>query len=163
MSENHHAGHRKSKRYFIQHYFEMCVAMVVGMIALGPLWTVTFSALGLPRLHDNAELHALVMATNMTIGMSAWMRFRGCGWPAILEMAPAMYVPFIILFPLLWADVISRAAMFTIGHLLMLPAMLLVMLRRRDEYLHSHKHHRQQRRATAPVVAAEPTTQQESA
>ncbi|WP_208814259.1 hypothetical protein [Micromonospora echinofusca] len=142
----------------------MCIAMFVGMIALGPLWTVTFSALGLPRLHDNAELHALVMATNMTIGMSAWMRFRGCSWPAIAEMAPAMYVPFVALFPFMWADVITRGTMFTLGHVLMLPAMWLVMLRRKDEYMHSHKHHKQQRRVTVePSVAPEPAARQEPA
>lgn len=153
--------HPKSKRNFIQHYVEMLVAMIVGMVALGPLWTVTFAALGLPRLHDNAELHALVMATNMTIGMSAWMYFRGCGWPAIGEMAIAMYVPFLVLFPPLWADWISRGTMFTLGHVLMLGTMLLAMLRRRDEYMHSHRDHRRSR--SAPAVVQEPAANQEPA
>ncbi|MHC8503747.1 hypothetical protein ACVGVP_09520 [Pseudonocardia artemisiae] len=38
------------------------------------------------------------MATNMTIGMSLWMRYRGHGWRSITEMGASMYIPFIVLF-----------------------------------------------------------------
>jgi hypothetical protein len=42
----------------------MLLAMVVGMVVLGPLW---------PELHGSTELHLLVMATNMTLRMALWM------------------------------------------------------------------------------------------
>ena len=45
-----------------------------------------------------------------------------------------MYAPFIILFIPYWAGLITAGGLFTLGHLLMLPAMLLAMLRRRAEY-----------------------------
>lgn len=48
--------------------------MIVGMVALGPRWTLALNAAGTPTLLDRPELNALVMATNMTIAMSAWMR-----------------------------------------------------------------------------------------
>jgi hypothetical protein len=44
------------------------------------------------------------MATNMTIAMSAWMRYRGHRWAATAEMAAAMYLPFIVLLFPLWLD-----------------------------------------------------------
>jgi len=105
--------------------------MVIGMIALEPLW---------PHI-DTVELHALVMATNMTIGMAAWMTIRRHSWPSIAEMSAAMYGPFIILFLPYWAGLISAGGLFTLGHLLMLPVMLLAMLRRRTEYTAAHTAH----------------------
>ena len=110
----------------------MLVAMVIGMIALEPLW---------PAI-DRVELHALVMATNMTIGMAAWMAIRRHSWPSIVEMSAAMYAPFIVLFVPYWAGLISADGLFTLGHLLMLPAMLLAMLHRRAEYTAAHTAHR---------------------
>lgn len=78
------------------------------------------------------------MATNMTIGMVVWMRYRGHGWAATADMAAAMYVPtFLFLIPYL-AGVIAKGPMLAGMHLLMLPAMWAVMLRRRDEYTHDH-------------------------
>jgi len=93
---------RTTTRRFVRHYLEMLVAMVVGMVALGPLWTLALDAAGAPGLLDRPELNALVMATNMTLSMSAWMRHRGHGGRATAAMAAAMYVPFVVLFPPLW-------------------------------------------------------------
>ncbi|GAA1219670.1 hypothetical protein [Pseudonocardia alaniniphila] len=104
----------------------MLLAMVVGMVALGPLW---------PELHGSTELHLLVMATNMTLGMALWMAVRRHRWVAIAEMGLAMYVPFVVLLPPFWAGWLSTDAVFVLGHVLMLPAMLLAMLRRPAEYL----------------------------
>ena len=117
---------------FLRHFLEMLAAMVIGMIALEPLW---------PHI-DTVELHALVMATNMTIGMAAWMTIRRHSWPSIAEMTAAMYAPFIILFIPYWAGLITAGGLFTLGHLLMLPAMLLAMLRRRAEYTAAHTAYR---------------------
>jgi flagellar biosynthetic protein FliP len=66
--------------------------MVVGMFALGPLWS-----LALPGLDDRPAAQAVVMATNMTAGMALWMRIRRHAWPRIAEMSAAMYLPFLAL------------------------------------------------------------------
>ena len=74
------------------------------------------------------------MATNMSVGMAVWMRIRGHGLPAIAEMSAAMYLSFLVLLPLHWAGVLTGMAFMTAGHVLMVPAMLVAMLRRRSEY-----------------------------
>ncbi len=127
---------------FVRHYLEMVVAMAVGMVALAPVWSWASGALGASALLDRPDIGALVMATNMTIAMSAWMRYRRHGWAPIAEMGAAMYLPFLALFVPLWTGAISADTMMIAGHLLMLPAMAVVMLLRLDEYtLHTHHGH----------------------
>ena len=127
VQHTHSRGRRT--RHLVRHYLEMLVAMVVGMVALGPL-----EALVWPGLDDRVDVHAIVMATNMAIGMGAWMRFRGHSWPAVLEMSAAMYVPFAVLLVPYWVGAVSGSFLFTAGHVLMLPAMALAMWWRLDEY-----------------------------
>jgi hypothetical protein len=124
---------------FARHYLEMVVAMVLGMAVLGPVESVLLDPLGWQSVRAVPELHALVMATNMTVAMVAWMRFRGHGWAATNLMAAAMYLPFVVLFPALWLGLLSVAGMFVGGHVLMLPAMAAAMLLRRDEYIGHHR------------------------
>jgi flagellar biosynthetic protein FliP len=112
-------------RRFWRHFVEMVVAMVAGMVVLGMLW---------PDMGAGVEMHALVMATNMTIGMAVWMAVRRHRWVAVAEMGLAMFVPFVVLLPAFWAGRLSAGALFTLGHVLMLPAMVLAMLRRPAEY-----------------------------
>jgi hypothetical protein len=119
-----------TNRMAVRHFVEMLVAMLVGMVALGPLWP------DLPT--DRVEVHALVMATNMTIGMTALMLWRRHRAAAVVEMALAMYLPFVLLFPALWAGWLSADAVFLLGHVLMLPAMVLAMLHRPGEYTAHH-------------------------
>lgn len=121
---------------FARHYLEMVITMVVGMMALHPLWSVAFDAMGLPDALHHASVMALVMATDMSLGMGAWMRYRGHSWRSIVEMSATMYLPFAVFLPPVWAGAMSGGAMITAGHLLMLPAMLALMLWRRDEYGH---------------------------
>jgi flagellar biosynthetic protein FliP len=121
---------------FARHYLEMVITMVIGMIVLHPLWVAGFGAVGLPGALNHATTMAAVMATNMSLGMGAWMRFRGHSWRSILEMSAAMYLPFAAFLPPVWAGAMSRGAMITAGHLLMLPTMLALMLWRRDEHGH---------------------------
>jgi flagellar biosynthetic protein FliP len=45
-----------------------------------------------------------------------------------------MYLPFLVLFPPLWAGLISAGTVMVGGHVLMLPAMAAAMLLRRAEY-----------------------------
>jgi hypothetical protein len=71
----------------------MVAAMIVGMAVLAPAWVRIFALLGYSSLLKNAVLHELVMATDMTIGMSLWMRHRGHGRTAIGEMAARCTCP----------------------------------------------------------------------
>lgn len=136
------ASNRSRVWPFIRHYVEMVIAMVAGMVILAPVWSWFFERIGLSDLFARPDLDALVMATNMTIAMSAWMRFRGHGWRPISEMAAAMYLPFVVLFVPLWLGMISGGTLMMAGHLLMLPAMAVAMLLHVDEYTHPHGHHR---------------------
>lgn len=113
----------RDRRFWI-HFAQMLVAMLAGMVLLGMLWPHFASVEGM----------SLVMATNMTIGMTAWMAWRRHGWRPIGEMALAMYVPFVVLFPPHWAGLLSADAVLGLGHVLMLPAMLAAMLLRPAEY-----------------------------
>jgi hypothetical protein len=105
----------------------MLAAMGVGMLVLGPLSMF---------VEAGVEVDSLLMATWMTAGMAAWMAWRRHSWPAIAEMGLAMYASFVVLFPAYWLGALSDHAVMLAGHLLMLPAMVLVMLRRREEYVH---------------------------
>ncbi|NUW39621.1 hypothetical protein [Nonomuraea rhodomycinica] len=128
---------------FLGHFAEMLAAMILGMVLLGPLWE---ALPGGPALLARPDLAVLVMATDMTVGMSLWMRYRGHGWGAIAEMGAAMYAPFAVLLVPYWTGLLSGHALMMAGHVLMVPAMLLVMLRRRAEYGVAHHHHRTARR-----------------
>jgi hypothetical protein len=112
-------------RHFLVHFLEMVAAMLVGMYALGWLW---------PDLPGGVVLMAVVMATDMTIGMAAWMAVRGHSRMGIAEMSAAMYAPFVVVLVPYWAGVLPVGLVFPLGHLLMLPAMVVAMLHRRDEY-----------------------------
>ena len=129
------------RRRFVVHYLEMIAAMVGGMMVFGGLVTLFCSLTGHEELFDHAGASAPIMATNMTIGMTLWMRYRGHGWPAIAEMAAAMYVPLAVLLIPFWIGVLPGGALLGAMHVLMLPAMWLVMLNRRAEYTQEHRAH----------------------
>src|SRR6266498_1420191 len=118
---------------FLWHYVEMVIAMLLGML-LGLVWNAF-----LPET-TRVDVDALIMATDMTIGMAVWMRVRRHGWSSIAEMSLAMYVPFLILLVPYWFGALPGHLVMAIGHPLMFVAMLLAMLRRRAEYTyHQHK------------------------
>jgi hypothetical protein len=121
-------------RRFVRHYLEIVAATVAGMVVLGPAESMLLNPIGWAGLLAHPETYALIMATNMTVAMAAWLRFRRHGWAATAEMAVAMYAPFMVLFPPLWLGVLSVTGLMVLGHVLMLFAMAAVMLRRRDEY-----------------------------
>jgi hypothetical protein len=125
----HSRSHRV--RHFARHYAEMVVAMFAGMFVLGPV-----EDLLLPGVTVGTEVGVMVMATNMAIGMGAWMRFRGHSWRGIAEMSASMYLPFAVLLVPFWAGAIGGQALMMWGHVLMFPAMAAVMLLRPDEYAH---------------------------
>jgi flagellar biosynthetic protein FliP len=101
------------------------------MYALGGLEDLVW-----PAMTTRADVGVMVMATNMSLGMAAWMRFRGHSWRGIAEMSAAMYLPFAVLLVPYWAGLTGEGVLMTWGHLLMLPAMALVMLLRPAEYAH---------------------------
>lgn len=116
-----------TSRAFVVHYLQMLAGMGVGMLVLGPLSIL---------VEAGVEVDSLLMATWMTAGMAAWMAWRGHSWASIAEMGLAMYASFAVLFPAYWLGALSGHGVMLAGHLLMLPAMALVMLRRRAEYTH---------------------------
>ena len=123
-----------------RHYIEMLITMVIGMLALDPVWRLVLQVVGAPHVLDHSTVMALVMATDMSLGMGAWMRYRGHSWRPIAEMSAVMYLPFAVFLPAVWGGAMSGAAMLGAGHLLMLPSMLGLMLWRRDEYSHGSSH-----------------------
>ncbi|MFI7657633.1 hypothetical protein ACIBTW_02000 [Micromonospora parva] len=122
-----------SRRRLLWHLGEMALAMVAGMLLLAPLWELAGTAVGIGGTLARPEVAALVMATNMTVGMTVVMRYRAHRWLAVGEMAAAMYVPFLLLLVPLRAGLIGADAMVLGGHLLMIPAMVLVAVRHRHE------------------------------
>ena len=127
---------RLSARKFALHFAEMVVAMAVGMVALHPVWMFALDAADAGELMRNPYSGALIMATNMTLAMSAWMKIRGHRWRPIVEMGAAMYLPFLVLFVPLALGAIDDGALMLWGHVLMLPAMAAAMLLRPSEYAH---------------------------
>ncbi|WP_086824449.1 hypothetical protein [Allokutzneria sp. NRRL B-24872] len=113
---------------FVGHYVEMIAAMIIGMIALAPVWPDVLTA--------RPDANALIMATNMTVVMALWMRLRGHSWPRTLEMSAVMYVPFVIMLVPYWLGLLSGSALMIIGHVVMFPLMLVAMLWRRSDYWH---------------------------
>jgi flagellar biosynthetic protein FliP len=119
-------------RAMARHYAEMVVAMFAGMILLGGLrdlvgLTVPFA--------DRPGLSYVLMATDMAIGMAAWMTIRRHDSASTLEMCAAMYVP-VVLLPLVWAGAMAPMTFMLVAHVLMLVAMLAVLLRHRHHYAH---------------------------
>ncbi|WP_249998107.1 hypothetical protein [Actinoplanes sp. M2I2] len=114
----------RSRLRFAGHYLEMVVAMLVGMVALGPLWSAA-----LPGLDAYPDAAAMVMATDMSIGMAVWMRLRRHDWSHIGEMCAWMCAPFVVLLVPYWMGLIDGGVLMTAGHVLMFPAMLVPMLR----------------------------------
>ena len=87
---------RAGTRHFIRHYVEMVVAMFAGMAVLGvPAgWALGAVGSSWSELTDSApSLMLLGMAITMTMPMVAWMRYRGHGRRANLEMSASMLVP----------------------------------------------------------------------
>ena len=127
--------HSRSWGRFAWHYVEMIIAMFVGMFALGYLFELAGVA---PSFEREPELAYLLMAFDMSVGMAAWMLFRGHGPLVTLEMCGAMFAP-VVLFPLLWTGIVDGMGLMMLTHVAMFPLMLLVMLLRRDEYAaHAH-------------------------
>lgn len=119
----------RAHRALGRHFAEMVAAMVVGMLVLEPVRMGLASALDAPEL--GGEAACMAMATEMSIAMALWMRIRHHGWGETLQMCLAMYVSFVVLFPLLWVGLLDAGVVLLVGHLLMLIAMW-ILIRRHD-------------------------------
>jgi hypothetical protein len=124
---------------FVRHYLEMVAAMVAGMVLLGPPVMMGSQALGYSFMFD-PTVRTLVMATNMTIGMVVWMRYRGHTWERTGEMVAGMLIPFLAFLAPMWLGLISETTLNVAGHLAMLVGMWAAMMLRRAEYA-GHAHH----------------------
>jgi hypothetical protein len=129
---------RSERHRFVRHFLEMVAAMIVGMMVVGGAVRLVCLLTGHEGVFDHAGASALIVATNMIIGMSVWMRHRHHSWAAIADMGAAMYMPLAVLIVPFWLGLLSGGALIGLMHMLMLPAMWLVMLRRPDEYVHDH-------------------------
>jgi hypothetical protein len=141
-----------SKRRLVRHFVEMVAAMIIGMMVLGMLESLVLALLGYSIDDIPVAPLVLAMGTNMAIGMSVWMRHRGHGWVSIGEMDAAMYLAFAVLLVPFWAGVLSEDPVFGLGHVLMLPFMVVAMFRRYDEYA-GVQHHRLSRRERGATEA----------
>jgi hypothetical protein len=113
---------------FIGHYAEMVVVMIVGMMALAPLWPAEWVV--------RPDVNTMSMAIDMTIAMALWMRIRRHSWPRTVEMSATMFLPFAVLLVPYWLGVISAMTVMVAAHVIMFPLMLAVMLWRRADYWH---------------------------
>lgn len=130
---------RAGRLRFARHYAEMVVAMLVGMVVLGGALRAVLAAAGVGYSMERfPELTIVEMALTMIVGMAAWMRFRGHGWPATLEMSAAMAVPAVAVLVPVWFGVLDADTAMAVEHVGMLVLMLVAMLRRRDEYTAVH-------------------------
>jgi hypothetical protein len=139
-------------RPFLRHLVEMLVAMVLGMLAFGPLWPYAVP----DDLLARADIAAFTMATGMSVAMAVWMWHRRHSGAAIAEMTAAMYVPFLLLLAPWWAGLVGADAVMLGGHLLMLPAMVLAMWHRAAEYT-GHRPHQARSGPVAAVLNRWPT------
>lgn len=143
-------------RYFLQHLLEMTAAMFIGMGVLAMPVRLLWEALGWDFMIENIVARTLVMATNMTVGMALWMRFRRHRWRPIAEMSLAMYLPFVLMYPLYFGGVVGTTGVMVVGHVLMVPAMAVVMLFRLDEYTVDHSAHRRRETRETAELAVQP-------
>jgi hypothetical protein len=131
-------------RHFFRHFGEMFLAMLVGMWFGAAVAAAIFAVTGtsIPEVKDSApELWGLLMALNMIVGMTVWMRHRRHSWAMCAEMAGAMLVPAVVAIVLFWCAVIHGDSVGRVEMAVMLPAMIAVMLLRRTEYsqpVHAH-------------------------
>lgn len=131
-------------RHFFRHFGEMFLAMLVGMWVGAVVDGAIFAVAGtsIPGVKDSApDVWGLLMALNMIVGMTVWMRHRRHSWAMCAEMAGAMFAPAVVAIVLFWCAVIHGDSVPRVEMTAMLPAMIAVMLLRRTEYsqpVHGH-------------------------
>lgn len=120
---------------FSWHFFQMALAMVLGMV----VYRVVLGMTGFDDLEDrDPEVWALGMALAMTLPMAAWMRVRGHVWQRTAEMAAAMVVPIALIAAVCAAGLLPHGVVLGAAGVLMWVAMVAVMAYRWREWSHRH-------------------------
>lgn len=120
---------------FSGHFGLMLAAMYLGMLTLYPAYEVMADRAGYPNPTSELPIRsALVMALAMTLPMAGLMVHHRHGWRPITEMAAAMTLPTLAATGLCLFGVVPAGSVMSLGHLMMIPAMLVVMLLRFDHY-----------------------------
>ena len=118
-------------RGFLRQYLRMLAAMAGGTLAGSALCALAGTHGAGTSDPVAPEVHALLMATWMTVGMAAWMAWQRPAWTVLAELGLVTYASFVVLFPAYWAGTLTSSALLVAGHVLMLPATAAVMLHRR--------------------------------
>ena len=96
--------------YFVFHFAEMLVAMMLGMMVFVP-FRLALTAQGYTALLDASSVDFQAwMGAFMVVPMVVWMRVRGCGWRDGAEMGAAMLLPVAAILGL-WPGSVGHAAM----------------------------------------------------
>jgi hypothetical protein len=111
----------------------MFAVMVAGMIAAAAIFLTIVGMNWDEARAQHPVASLLVIATGMSVPMTAWMLYRKMGWRNSLEMAAAMVVPVLPFLCLVWFNV-TKAAQCGPYCVISLAAMLGLMTYRRREY-----------------------------
>ena len=132
--------------YFLRHFIEMVVAMLIGMAIFGGVRAALDPTGFADVLREHLDARYFAMAGFMAVPMAVLMRYHGHGWVRTAEMVGAMVVP-VAVACLLWrfglGAVIpwfSDTALGTSSHVAMYVGMLLAMLYRFGDYGHAGPH-----------------------
>jgi len=121
--------------YFVVHFAEMLVAMMLGMAGFVAV-RLGLMALGYTVLLDASSIDFQAwMGASMAVPMIIWMRVRGCGWRDGAEMVAGMLLPVAAVLGLRGlglGDALPWLA--NSEHTAMLVGMLVLMLYRRERY-----------------------------
>jgi hypothetical protein len=129
-------------RHFIQHFFEMCLAMCIGGIALNVLFFLGATQIGYRNLFEQfPEFSLLAIGINLAVPMTVWMRFRGHEWRPTLEMASTSIILPILLMGAAWFSIIPEGSRLEWLTIFSCPVMLIPMLFRLDLYTGHHSNH----------------------
>lgn len=124
---------------FGRHFFEMCVAMCIGVALTTMVLRGAAAASGADLRQEWPGLSLLVISIAITLPMAAWMRFRGMDLRPILEMSAAGILAVVVA---AWFGIISASSV-GVGTVCGLEcvAMFAAMLFRLDMYTGRGGHH----------------------
>jgi hypothetical protein len=118
---------------FWRHFWQMFAVMVAGMVAAAAIFLTIVDMNWNDATVQHPVASLLVIATGMSVPMTAWMLYRKMGRRNSLEMAAAMVVPVIPFLCLVWFNV-TKTAQCGPYCLISLAAMVGLMTYRRTEY-----------------------------
>lgn len=118
---------------FWRHFLQMLAVMMVGMVASAAIFLTIVGMAWEEATREYPTASLLVIATGMSVPMTAWMLHRRMGHKNALEMAVVMVLPVIPFLLLVWFDV-TKSAQCGAYCLVSIAGMLGLMRYRRDEY-----------------------------